>query len=620
MRRIFKIPNKCAIWQGFLGISAAFLTVAALPLTSLAEPAHGIAMYGQPALPKGFESLPYANPDAPQGGTIRLAEPGGFDSLKPWILKGNAAWGVGVHLAEPLMYRSLDEPFTLYGLLAESVETDEERSWVQFTLRPEARFSDGSPVTVEDVIWSFRTLGTEGHPRYHGAWSRVETIEQTGPRSLRLTFNALDRELPMLMGLRPVLKKAQWQDGDFTQSGLEVPIGSGPYVIDRVDPGRSITFRRNPDYWGNDLPLNRGLHNLEVIRYDYFGDANAMFEAFKAGEVDIWRELSSRKWETEFDFPRVASGRAIKAEIPNQRPSGIIGLVMNSRNPIFADWRVRQAMIEAFNFRFINNTLNGGVDPRISSYFSNSELAMQPGPAQGRVAELLAPFADELAPGTIEGYDLPQGNDRALDRAGLRRALALLEQAGWTVQDGRLANEQGRPFAFEILLNQSGSAMRPASETQQIVDIYVQALRHLGITPRVTLLDAAQFIERTNNFRFDMTWYERGLSLSPGNEQSLYWGSASALQPGSRNWMGMDSPAIDAMIETMVNSRDDAEFTAAVRALDRILTAGRHVIPVSFSPNSRLVHSAKLHYPAGKTLYGDWPGFLPETWWQEAEK
>ena len=422
-------------------------------------------MYGEPALPKGFESLPYANPDAPQGGTIRLAEPGGFDSLKPWILKGNAAWGVGVHLAEPLMYRSLDEPFTLYGLLAESVETDSERGWVQFTLRPEARFSDGSPVTVEDVIWSFQTLGTEGHPRYHGAWSRVETIEQTGPRSLRLTFNTADRELPMLMGLRPVLKKAQWQDGDFTQSGLEVPIGSGPYVIDRVDPGRSISFRRNPDYWGNDLPLNRGLHNLEVIRYDYFGDANAMFEAFKAGEVDIWRELSSRKWETEFNFPRITSGQAIKAEISNQRPSGIVGLVMNSRNPIFADWRVRQAMIEAFNFRFINNTLNGGVDPRIESYFSNSVLAMQPGPAQGRVAELLAPFADELLPGTIEGYELPQGNDRALDRAGLRRALVLLEQAGWTVQDGRLADEEGRPFAFEILLNQSGSAMRSASET-----------------------------------------------------------------------------------------------------------------------------------------------------------
>ncbi|RJK99984.1 extracellular solute-binding protein [Paracoccus siganidrum] len=618
--RIFKIPNKSAIKRRFLRIFAVVSTVAAMPLTSLAEPAHGIAMYGEPALPAGFESLPYANPQAPKGGTIRLAEPGGFDSLKPWVLKGNAAWGVGVHLAETLMYRSLDEPFTLYGLLAESVETDSERSWVEFTLRPEARFSDGSPVTVEDVIWSYQTLGTQGHPRYHGAWSKVETIEQTGERKLRLTFNTKDRELPMLMGLRPVLKKAQWEGKDFAQSGLEAPIGSGPYVVDRVDPGRSITFRRNPDYWGKDLPLNRGLHNLDVIRYDYFGDANAMFEAFKAGEVDIWRELSSRKWETEFNFPRITSGQALKAEIPNQRPSGIIGLVMNSRNPLFADWRVRQAMIEAFNFQFINNTLNGGVDPRITSYFSNSALAMQPGPAEGRERELLEPFAEQLLPGTLEGYALPEGNDRALDRPGLRRALALLEEAGWTVQDGRMADANGRPLSFEILLNQSGSAMRTASETQQIVDIYTEALRHLGITPRVTLLDAAQFVERTNNFQFDMTWFERGLSLSPGNEQLLYWGAAGVEQPGSRNWMGMDSPAAEAMIEAMVNAESDEDFTAAVRALDRVLTAGRHVIPVSFSPNSRLAHSAKLHYPERKTLYGDWPGFLPETWWQEAEK
>lgn len=578
-------------------------------------------MYGEPALSEGFASLPYVNPDARQGGMIRLAEPGGFDSLKPWVLKGNAAYATGAHVVETLMYRSLDEPFTLYGLLAQSVETAPDRSWVEFTLRPEARFSDGSPVTVEDVMWSFETLGTQGHPRYHGAWAKVSGMEQVGERGLRITFSETDRELPMLMGLRPVLKKAQWEGKDFSASSLEPPIGSGPYVVDRVDPGRSITFRRDPDYWGAGLPVNRGRNNLDTIRYDYFGDANAMFEAFKAGEVTVWRELSALKWEQEYDFPLMTRGDAVKSEIPHGRPSGIMGLVMNTRNPLFSDWRVRQAMIEAFNFRFINATLNGGKDRRITSYFANSDLAMQPGPATGRVAALLESFAADLPPGTIEGYALPEGSDRVLDRAGLRRAIRLLEDAGWTVRDGVLRDAAGRPFAFEILLNQSGTAMRTASETQQIADIYVQALRNLGMQVRITLLDSAQFVQRTNEFQFDMTWYERALSLSPGNEQLLYWGSAAADQPGSRNWMGMKSPAAEAVIAAMVNARTAPDFTAAVRALDRILTAGRYVIPVGFSPVSRLAHAADLRYPAETTpLYGDWPGFMPELWWQEAEE
>lgn len=616
--RIFKNLNKCAISRVFPVVFAAAITVAAMPLATLAEPAHGIAMYGKPALPNGFSALPYANPDAPKGGTIRLAEPGGFDSLKPWVLKGNAVWNVGVHVTETLMYRSLDEPFTLYGLLAESVEVDDSRTWVEFTLRPEARFSDGTPVTVEDVMWSYRTLGTEGHPRYRGTWAKVADMTQTGDRSVRITFKEPDREMVMLMGIRPVLKKAQWEGKDFGQSGLEPPIGSGAYVIDRVDPGRSITFRRNPDYWGKDLPLNRGLNNLDVIRYDFFGDANAMFEAFKAGDIDIWRELSARKWDSDFDFPLITQGRAVKAEIGNERPSGIMGLVMNTRNPLFADWRVRQAMIEAFNFRFINGTLNAGKDERITSYFANSAVAMQPGPATGREADLLAPYAADLPPGALDGYTLPVGDDRVLDRAGLRRAMALLHEAGWTVTNGKLLNAEGRPFAFEILLNQSGTAMRTASEVQQMVDIYAESLRKLGIDVRITLLDAAQFIQRTNNFQFDVSWYERALSLSPGNEQMLYWGTVSADQPGSRNWMGMKSPAAEAMINAILQSETDQDFTSAVRALDRVLTTGRYVIPVGYSPISRLAHSASLHYPEDRTpLYGDWPGFMPELWWQQ---
>nr|WP_207464948.1 extracellular solute-binding protein [Paracoccus fontiphilus] len=619
--QILRNLNKSATMRALPLIFGAFSGVASMPLSAWAEPSHALAMYGEPALSEGFTVLPYANPDAPRAGTIRLAEPGGFDSLKPWVLKGNAAWAVGVHVTETLMYRTLDEPFTLYGLLAQSVDVAPDRGWVEFTLRPEARFSDGTPVTVEDVMWSYETLGTQGHPRYHGAWSKVASMEQTGERSLRITFSEKDRELPMLMGMRPVLKKAQWQGKDFSASSLEAPIGSGPYLVDAVDPGRSITFRRNPDYWGRDLAVNRGRNNLDVIRYDYFGDANAMFEAFKAGEVTVWRELSALKWDRDYNFPLIQRGDAVKAEIPHARPSGIMGLVMNTRNPLFADWRVRQAMIEAFNFRFINATLNGGKDKRITSYFANSDLAMLPGPATGHEAELLQPFAAELPPGTIEGYTLPEGSDRALDRAGLRRSIQLLAEAGWTVRDGVLQNAEGRPFAFEILLNQSGTAMRTASETQQIADIYVQALRNLGMQTRITLLDPAQFVQRTNAFQFDMTWYERALSLSPGNEQLLYWGSAAADQPGSRNWMGMKSPAAEAVIAEMVNSESEADFTSSVRALDRILTAGRYVIPVGYSPVSRLAHAADLRYPVQTTpLYGDWPGFMPELWWQEAEE
>ncbi|MDB6177598.1 extracellular solute-binding protein [Paracoccus sp. Z330] len=618
--RIFKILNKYATRCAFAVALPLFGSVAAMPLASLAEPAHGIAMYGEPALPAGFSNLPYANPEAPKGGTIRLAEPGGFDSLKPWVLKGNSAWGVGVHVVESLMMRSIDEPFTLYGLLAESVETAPDRSWVEFTLRPEARFSDGSPVTIEDVMWSYKTLGTVGHPRYLGAWSKVSRMEQTGERSVRFTFKEQDRELAMLMGMRPILKKAQWEGQDFAQSGLTPPIGSGPYLVDQVDPGRTITFKRDPDYWGKDLPINRGLNNFDEIRYDYFGDANAMFEAFKAGEVNFWRELSAQKWDSEYDFPLLTQGEVVKSEIPNQRPSGIMGLVMNTRNPIFRDWRVRQAMIEAFNFQFINKTLNGGLDPRITSYFSNSTLAMHSGPAEGDVRELLEPHARKLLPGAMEGYSLPDGNDRPFDRQGLRRALKLLEQAGWTVQDGALKNSDGQGFDFEILLNQSGSAMRSASETQQIVDIYLESLKNLGITPRVTVLDSAQFVQRTNNYDFGMTWYERALSLSPGNEQLLYWGGDGVTLPGSRNWMGMKDPVAEDMIAKMLEARSPQDFNAAVRALDRVLMAGRYVIPVSFSPVSRLAHSTWLKYPDNTPLYGDWPGFMPEVWWQEAKK
>lgn len=597
------------LWRGALALSAV---VASLAVSASAEPRHGIAMYGDPALPPDFVSLPYVNPDAPKGGKVVFGEVGTFDSLNPYILKGNAPYGLGLHTVETLMGRSIDEPFSLYGLLAESVETDDSRSWVEYTLRPEAKFSDGSPVTIDDVMWSYETLGTLGHPRYQTAWAKVAKMEKTGDRKVRFTFTEPDRELALLMGLRPILKKAQWEGKDFSASSLEVPVGSGPYIVNAFEPGRYIAFRRNPDYWGKDLPFNRGLNNFDEIRYDYYADGDVAFQAFTAGETSFYREGNAAKWTSAYDFPQITSGDVIKEEIPHQRPSGISGLVMNTRNPVFQDWRVREALTDVFNYEYINQTINGGTEPRITSYFSNSVLGMGDGPASGKVAELLAPFAADLPPGTLEGYVLPVGKaDDALDRANLRKATALLEEAGWTVQDGALKDKDGKPFTFEILLLQG------SKDAQNVVDIYIEALKRLGIAPTITVVDGAAYKERTTDYKFDMAWYVRALSLSPGNEQMLYWGSKGVTEPGSRNWMGINSPAAEAMIKTMVESTNQADFVAATQALDRVLTAGRYVIPVWYSKLSRLAYAKQLHHPATLPVYGDWPGFMPETWWYE---
>jgi len=577
---------------------------------AVAEPQHGIAMYGAPALPPDFVSLPHTNPDAPKGGRIVFGEAGSFDSLNPYILRGNAPWGVGILTVETLLGRSYDEPFTLYGLLAESVETNQDRDFVEFTLREEARFSDGSPVTVEDVMWSFETLGTEGSPRYHAAWNKIETMEQTGPRAIRFTFTEEDRELPLILGLRPILQKAQFDGRDFSVSSLTPVVGSGPYVVDRFEAGRYITFTRNPDWWGAELNFYRGQHNFDEIRYDYFADASVIFEAFTAGDIDTWREGNAARW-AGYDFPRLSSGEVVKSEIPHMRPSGITGLVFNTRRELFQDWRVREALIHAFNFEFINNTLTGGTQPRITSYYSNSILGMGDGPAEGRVRALLEPFADDLLPGALDGYALPVSDGTEANRNNIRIATDLLADAGWEVRDGVLRNADGRAFEFEILLAQG------AAETQSIVNMYVESLRRLGIQVRVTTVDSAQYTERTNVYDFDMARHAISLSLSPGNEQWLYWGSQGVEQPGTRNWMGMNSPAAETLIRTMLTSEDRDEFVAATRALDRVLTTGRYFVPFWHSDVSRLAHKRTLRFPERLPMYGDWLGFQPEVWWHE---
>ena len=590
-------------------VVAGFLALVLGMNLAAAEPTHGIAMYGDPSLPPDFVSLPYANPDAPKGGTIVFGETGGFDSLNPYILKGRAPWGIQSHVFETLMARNWDEPFSLYGLLAESIETGPEREWVAFTLRPEAKFSDGSPVTVEDVIWSMETLAEEGQPRYRNAWEKVRSIEQTGERSFRLDFSEPDSELPLIIGLRPILKKADWEGVDFAQSSLRVPTGSGPYTIGAFEPGRYIRFERNPEYWGRDLPINRGLNNFDTIRYDYFVDSGVLFQAFTAGALSVYRESSPARWASEFGFPAVTSGAVVKAEIPHGRPSGMEGFVFNLRRPIFQDWRVRDALLHAFNFEFVNQTLNGGAFPRRASYFANSALAMGEGPAEGRVRELLEPFADSLLPDALEAYALPASDGSPRNRSNMRRAAQLLAEAGWTVQDGVLRDASGAPFAFDILLMNG--------QDEAVTNVFVDALRQLGIQVGVQLVDQAQYNERRNDYDYDMIINTWNMSLSPGNEQMLYWGSAGVTEPGTRNYMGVASPAAEAMIAHMLETRDEAEFVASVRALDRVLTTGRYVIPFGFPDVSYVAYKADLRHPETLPVYGDWIGWLPEVWWQE---
>ena len=581
-----------------------------VPFTGQAGPQHGISMYGAPALPPDFVSLPYANPTAPKGGSITLGNTGGFDSLNPYVHKGTSPWQLPFFTHESLMGRSWDEPFALYGLLAESVEVPDDRSWVAFTLRENARFSDGTPVTVDDVIFSYELLGTEGHPKYHSLQSQIASIQQTGPRSLRIDFNTDNRELALLAGMRPILSKAQWEGKEFANAPLaEIPLGTGPYVISGYEAGRYVTLTRNPDYWGADVPFRHGTNNIDTIKLDFYGDASVLFEAFKAGEISAVREFNTESWTTDYDFPAIGRGDVIKTSIPHSKPSGMTGFVMNTRRAPFDDWRVREAMILAFNFEFINDTLTGGAQPRISSYFSNSVLAMQPGPAPQAEADLLAPFAEALLPGTLEGYALPVSDGSARNRKGIAAALDLLAQAGWTPQDGVMRDAAGAPLAFTILLAQD------SSENKAIADLYLAALKRLGIEVRIETTDSAQYTARTTDFDFEMTTYRVALSLSPGNEQRFYWGSASAAQPGSRNLMGVASPAVDATIDAMLSATSEDGFLTAVRALDRVLTAGRYVIPFWQYTETHIAHVRQMRFPDTLPVYGDGPNFMPEVWW-----
>ena len=569
-------------------------------------------MYDTPQLPHDFVSLPYASQSAQKGGVLRIGAVGTFDSVNPHIIKGRSPWQLRFWNYETLMGRSWDEPFTLYGLLAESIETGPNREWVEFTIRPEAKFSDNSPVTVEDIIWSYKTLGTIGHWRYRGLWKKIESIEETGLRKVKITFNEDNPELALLAGMRPILKKTQWDDINFENSSLEtIPISTAAYVISKIKPGKSITMARNPSYWGNNLPFRKGTLNFDEISIEYFGDATVLFEAFKAGEIDIFREGNAEKWETQFNFPAVANKEVIKSEIPHGRPTGMRGLVMNSRRPVFSDWRVRQALIEAFNFEYINEAQNAGRQERITSYFSNSILGMKEGAADGDVLGLLENSDQTLLPGTLEGYKLPKGDGSQRNRANMKKALKNLNIAGFNVTDGKLLDSQGRQFSFSILLRQG------AQEYQSIVEMYSTSLRRLGIDVKIELADSSQYWERIKKLEFDMAPYSRDLSLSPGNEQYLYWSSEYADVEGTRNLMGIKSPTMDDLLNKIMKSSSLRELQSITRAMDRLLMAGRYVIPIYHNGPSRIAHKSNLKYPDKTPLYGDRIGFFPDVWWKE---
>ena len=569
--------------------------------------AHGLAMHGAPALPPGFAHLPYAEPDAPQGGRAVYGDVGGFDNLNPFIIRGRSIWALRELVFESLLGRSADEPFTLYGLLAEDVWTPPDRSGVAFRLRPEARFSDGSPVTIDDVVWSMETLRDQGRPNFGNMYGQIAEVERFGERGVRFVFEEPNRELPLLIGLMPILSKASWEGRDFSRGGLEPPIATGPYVVENIDPGRGATFRRNPEYWGAALAINKGRFNLDQIDQVYFRDAAALWEAFKAGKVDFYIDGDPANWAEGYDFPAAQDGSILREEIPRGVPSGMRGFVFNARRTLFNDRRIRAALALAFDFEWLNARFYRGEYQRIESYFSGSDLGFA-GAATGEEKRLLEPFAAELPPETLEtGWRPPVGAGDGRNRRNLRAARRLLEEAGWSVSDGALKNAAGEVFAFEILVR--------ASEDERIAKAFADMLAPLGVRATPRFVDRAQYEERLADFDYDMIasrWYA---SLSPGEEQRHYWGSAAATAPGSRNYMGVEHPAIDAMIDALLRAEDRPAFEAAARALDRVLASGVYVIPFGYLAAHRVAWRDAFDKPAVAPLQG----YRREVWWRRPE-
>lgn len=588
-----------------LGLVAAFGP--ALPaLADGTGPSHGIAMHGEPLYPADFDHLSYADPDAPRGGTLVQAATGTFDSLNPFIVIGRTAAGVRAYHFASLMERSWDEPFSLYGYVARSIETPADRSWVAFRLNPDARFHDGTPITVDDVQFTMETLREHGTPGFRRNYDRIASVERIGDDGIRFTLNdEADRETPMIIALMPVLSRAYYTQHPIDRTSLDIPLGSGPYRISAVDPGRSIAFSRVEDWWADDLPVFRGMHNFTTLRFDYYRDTAIAIEAFKSGEYNFRRETSAEAWATDYDFPAARRGDVTLLEWPHHRPEGMSGFVFNSRRALFADPRVRRALIYAFDFEWINRTLLYGRYRRADSYFANSDLASH-GLPEGAELALLEPLRDIVpAAAFTEPYTVPATDGSGRARDNLRTARDLLQDAGWTIDRGTLVDGDGRPFAFEILLND------PSDE--RIALAYADTLQRLGIQASVRTVDTAQYTARTATFDFDMIRFRWPVTLSPGAEQNLYWGSGSAATEGSRNYAGVEDAAVDALIGALEDARDRDALVAAARALDRVLLWGNYVVPLYYDTVDRIAFWGDLDWVRdADPLYG----LVVESMWQ----
>jgi microcin C transport system substrate-binding protein len=565
---------------------------------------HGMSLFGDLKYGPDFKHFDYVNPNAPSGGTIRYAAIGTYDTLNPFVIKGIPAAGIGGTF-DTLTVRSEDEPSSEYGLVAEKIELAPDKLSVLYTLRKEARFHDGTPMTPEDVVWTFETLRAKGQPMYRSYYGDVTKVEKEGERGVRFSFKSADnRELPQIIGEMPVLSKAYWSGRDFGNTTLDPPLGSGPYKVEALDPGRSITYRRVADYWAADLPVNKGRHNVDIIRYDYYRDGTIALEAFKAGQYDVRQENSSKNWATGYDSPALRAGLIKKDQIPHQRPSGMQGFGYNLRRPLFQDPRVREALAYAFDFEWSNKNLFYDAYTRTRSYFDNSELAAT-GVPQGEELKILEEFRGQIPEQVFTTeYDLPKYDGSGNIRDGLRAALKLLKEAGWTFKGEKLVNDEtGQPFEFEILLVQP--------EFERIVLPVKKNLERMGITARVRTIDPAQYEKRMQTYDFDMAVVSFGASQSPGNELRDHFGSLAADEQGSQNVLGIKSKVVDELIEELIKAPDRAGLVARTHALDRVLQYGYYVIPHYHVAAFRVAYWDKYRRPAVSPKYA--VGL--DTWW-----
>ncbi len=584
---------------------------------AVSGPRYAIAMHGEPALRADFAHLPYADPGAPKGGRLSMGFQGTFDSLNPFNLKaGSTAQGLNTNIFQTLMMRSTDEPFTLYGLIAQSIETDEARSWVVFRLNPKARFSDGRPITSADVKFSFELLRKRGRPQHRAAYALVKSIETPDALTVRYDLaGSNDRELPMTLALMPVLASHATNLDRFDDANLDVPVGSGPYVIKDIRPGELLRLERNPDYWAKDLPIHRGLYNFDEIRIEYFRDGATFYEAMKAGLIDYREETNPTRWLTGYDFPAMRDGRMVKGAEKLGGAKGMQGFAFNTRREIFQDVRVREAFGYAFDFEWINANLYGGLYRRTRSFFDETELASTGRPADARERAMLAQWPGEVRADILDGKWAPPASDgNGRDRDNARKSLALLKQAGWNIIDGALRRRDasgapGEPFAFEIMVTERNQ--------ERLALNFAQSLRRLGVSVRVRQVDEVQYQRRRQTFDFDMMIGTWAASNSPGNEQRNRWSSAAANMESSFNLAGAASPAIDGMIARILTAQTREDFVAAVRAYDRILLSGFYIVPLFHAPDQWFVHSSRLDRPRRLPTYAA-PlfGATLDTWWR----